>query len=236
MHMPCPNSIQNPAAGPYPARRAGCGIAPAALTACGGSGAGPARRRRGAAGRRGDGSSGPARAARGWCGGRAPLCARGRASLRARLARLRSHLCDSPAASALLQALRSPVSRPSRCGVALRIKACRLAEEALCRSATGGPERRSHNSRRKARVARCAGGRERPASLRCGRRAGRGEPRWLPGAGGRGMTRRLRPERGERWASFRRRRQQLHAMDAQVSGDSAITCGKTSKNVRSISL
>jgi hypothetical protein len=149
---------------------------------------------------------------------RGPALGWGCASLRARLARLRSHLCDSPAASALLQALRSPVSRPSRCGVALRITACRLAEEALCRSATGGPERRSHNSRRKARVARCAGGRERPASLRCGRRAGRGEPRWLPGAGGRGMTRRLRPERGERWASFRRRRQQSRRRDAWRAG------------------
>ncbi len=28
-------------------------------------------------------------------------------------------------------------------------------------------------------------------------RAGRGEPRWQPGAGGRGMTRQFRPARGE---------------------------------------
>ena len=49
-------------------------------------------------------------------------------------------------------------------------------------------------------------------------RAGRGEPRWLPGAGGRGMTRRLRPELGEQWASCRRRWQQSRRTDAWRAG------------------
>jgi len=49
-------------------------------------------------------------------------------------------------------------------------------------------------------------------------RAGRSEPRWLPGAGGRGMTRRLRPERGERWACCRRRWQQSRRRDAWRAG------------------
>jgi hypothetical protein len=69
-------------------------------------------------------------------------------------------------------------------------------------------EWRSHNSRRKARVGGAGGamrGRtgeaRQPEAL-----AGRGELRWLPGAGGRGMTRRLRPERGELWAFFRETR------------------------------
>ncbi len=56
-----------------------------------------------------------------------------------------------------------------------------------------------------ARVARRADWRERHTSLRCGR--DEAIPLRLPGAGGRGMTRRFRPERrerGERWAFGRR--------------------------------
>jgi hypothetical protein len=46
--------------------------------------------------------------------------------------------------------------------------------------------------------------------------AGRGEPRWLPGAGGRGMQ--LRPEQGERWAFCRRPWQQGRRRDAWRAG------------------
>ncbi len=59
-------------------------------------------------------------------------------------------------------------------------------------------ERLSHNSRRKERAGGAGGAMRgqtgearQPEAL-----ARRGEPRWLPGAGGRGM--RSRPERGER--------------------------------------
>ncbi len=68
----------------------------------------------------------------------------------------------------------------------------------------------------RARVARCAGGRERHASLRRGR--GEVRPRWLPGAGGRGMTRRFRPAWGELWACIRRGWQQSRRSPAWRAG------------------
>ncbi len=81
-------------------------------------------------------------------------------------------------------------------------------------------ELRSHNSRRKARAGGAGGAmRGRTGEARQPEaRAGRGEPRWLPGAGGRGTTRRLRPERGERWAFCRRRWQQIRRRDAWRAG------------------
>jgi hypothetical protein len=79
-------------------------------------------------------------------------------------------------------------------------------------------KRRSHNSRRKARAGGAGGAmRRRTGEARQPEaRAGRGEPRWLPGAGGWGM--RLRPERGERWAFCRRQWQQSRRRDAWRAG------------------
>ncbi len=87
-------------------------------------------------------------------------------------------------------------------------------------------EWRSHNSRRKARAGG-AGGAMRWRTGEAGQpeaRAGPGEPRWLPGAGGLGMTLRLRPERGEWWAFCRcrwqqsRRREEWRACAVYVVG------------------
>jgi hypothetical protein len=81
-------------------------------------------------------------------------------------------------------------------------------------------ERRSHNSRRKTRAGGAGGAmRGRTGEARQPEaRAGRGEPLWLQGAGGWGMTRRLRPERGELWAFCRRRWQQSRRRDAWRAG------------------
>jgi hypothetical protein len=81
-------------------------------------------------------------------------------------------------------------------------------------------KRLSHNSRRKARAGGAGGAMRgqtgearQPEAL-----AGRGEPRRLPGAGGRGMARPFRPERGERWAFCRHQWQQSRRRDAWRAG------------------